>query len=403
MTRNQSKLEHDQGSRRDDQGTGQSSRQSFGERLAAKMQHTKAERLNERLHANTSARSTSTERKQEIGAREQHGSVQRLTTDDIKAAREHVRGWAPEQVRESTRDRYSDLTERMQRTGQRPEQIAHTKNSYYAYRAAAVHTARTELRTSLRDRDAATRTHNPEQKLDAETRIRASSETLIRYAPGTGDKAQDMQRKSLYAGAAHSARSNGKRDALHSRPDDWRDRGFAEVQLRDRDAVAVTALTGARPAELERGIEVRNTGESLHIKIAGAKCNGSNRGQPWREITISRAEASKSVEGRHLLAQVKTGQVRTVKTGDAGNFSDRVRSASERAMPSQAKTVSPYDYRHAFSARLKADERLSASDRAAAMGQQSERSQSEYGTASQIGKAGAGRIASVRGSASTRK
>jgi len=404
MTRGQGHAQgSSQGNRRDDHG---SSRQSFGERLAAKMQQTKVERLTTRLHASASARSTGskgTEERQETGAREQqHGSVQRLTSDDIKAVREHVRGWTPEQVRESTRDRYSHLTERMQRTGQRPEQIAHTKNSYYTYRAAAVHAARTELRTALRDRDAATRTHDSEQKLDAETRIKASSETLAQYAPGTGDRTQDMQRTSLYTGAAHSERSNGKRDALNSRPNDWRDRVFAEVQPRDRDAVAVTALTGARPAEVERGVTVRNTGEILHIKIQGAKCNGNDRGQQWREISISYTEASKSTEGRHLLEQVKPGRESIIKIGDTGNFSDRVRSASDRAMPDQQKPVSPYDYRHAFSARLKADERLSASDRAAAMGQQSERSQSEYGTASQASKAGAGSISSIRASANTR-
>jgi len=265
-----------------------------------------------------------------------------------------------------------------------------------------VYEARTELRTALRDRDAAIRTHNHEQQLDAETRITASSETLNRYIPGTGDKMQDLQRTSLYTGAVHSERSNGKREALNSRPNDWRDRVWREVQPRDHDAVAVAALTGARPAEIERGIEVRNTGENLHIKIQGAKCDGKWSGQAQREITISRAEAEKSTEGRHLFAQVKQGQSRTIKIGDAGNFSDRVRSASERAMPDQQKPVSPYDFRHAFAARLKADGQLSASDRAAAMGQQSERSQSEYGTASQASKAGAGSISSIRASASTR-
>jgi integrase len=279
--------------------------------------------------------------------------------------------------------------------------MAGTKQSFYTYRAALVHEARTELRTALRDRDVASRAHNTEQKLNAETRIKTHTETLTKYAPSSGDREQDMQRKSAYTGARTSERSNGKREALDSRPPDWRDRVWKEVQPRDRDAVAVTALTGARPAEVEKGVSVHNTGDSLRITISGAKTNGVDRGQEQRTITISKAEAAKSSEGRHLLAAVKEGQTRTVKIGDAANFSDRVRHASERAMPDE-KTVSPYDYRHGFSARIKDDERLTPSDRAAALGQQSERSQSAYAGASSSASAGAGSISGASASSATR-
>jgi integrase len=361
---------------------------SFGAKLADKMQQTKADRLKDRVSEISSIRNQAQNRPREI------------STADIKSAREHIKGWKPGQVRDSTQARYAALSERMQRTGKTPEQIAGTKQSFYTYRAALVHEARTELRTALRDRDVAARAHNPEQKMNAEARIKTHTETLTRYAPSAGDLAQDMERKSAYTGDRKSERSNGKREALDSRPADWRDRVWKEIQPRDRDAVAVTALTGVRPAELEKGVQVRNAGDSLQFKIEGAKTNGSDRGQEQRTITISKQEAAKSVEGRHLLDTVKPGQEREVKIGDAANFSDRVRHASERAMPGE-RTVSPYDYRHAFSARIKDDARLTQSDRAAALGQQSERSQSAYAGAGSAGSAGSGSISSASASTAT--
>ena len=235
----------------------------------------------------------------------------------------------------------------------------------------------------------------------AEARIRGAVKTLERYPPGTGDPRADMQRPSAYQGAAHSDRSNGKRDALDSRPVDWRDRIWSEIKERDRDAVAITALTGARPAELTKGVRVQHTKEGdLTFEIKGAKL-GDDRGQAKREIVISKEEASKSVEGRHLLTQIKEGQGRDVHIGDAKNFSDRVRHASERAMPGE-RSVSPYDYRHAMASRLKADEHLTPADRAAALGQQAERSQETYGRASSAGQSGSGSISSARASSSTR-
>ena len=386
---------------------------SFGEKLEARREQSASARLNDRLHTLRDKRET---------------AAARMPLNEVKAARELVRDWKPEQVSDKTRERYTALNERMQRTGQKPEEIAGTRGSFQIYRAAAVHNARTELRAALKDRDAILRTQRTEKGTEktaqksardsaqkpahdstqtrsdlraAEARIRDAVKTLERYPPGTGDPRADMQRPSAYTGAAHSDRSNGKRDALDQRPADWRDRLWGEIKERDKDAVAVTALTGARPAELVKGVRVQHEPNGdLKFTIRGAKL-GDDRGQEKREIVISRTDAEKSVEGRHLLAEIKPGQGRDVRVGDAKNFSDRVRHASERAMPGE-RTVSPYDFRHAFSARLKADEHLTPADRAAALGQQATRSQEAYGRASSAGHSGSGSISSASASSGTR-
>ena len=382
---------------------------SFGERLAERKEQSATARLTDRLHDLRDRRES---------------SAARMPLAEVKEARALVKDWKPEQVSDKTLAHYSMLNERMNRTGQKPEQIAGTRGSFQIYRASVVHQARTELRDALKERDAILRTQKIEKSVRksardsaqkpahdstqtradlraTEARIRDAVKTLERYPPGTGNPQHDMQRPSAYRGAAHSDRSNGKRDALDQRPADWRDRLWGEIKERDKDAVAVTALTGARPAELVKGVRVQHEQNGdLKFTIKGAKL-GDDRGQQVRTITVSRAEAAKSVEGRHLLAEINQGQGRTVQIGDPKNFSDRVRHASERAMPDQ-RTVSPYDFRHAFASRLKDDPRLDASDRAAALGQQAERSQEAYGRASSAGRSGAGSISSARASSSTR-
>lgn len=405
-TRTESRDRDDRSSRSDrsenrqgDKSESQSQSQwrSFGERLQDRMASSAADRLHDRLHDLADRR-------------------ERMPLNEVKEAREFVKNWKPEQVSEQTKARYAALNERMQRTGQPPEKIAHTTGSFKIYRAALVHEARSELKHSLKERDALLRAQKNEkadakseqdpaknraQLRDVEQRIRDAKAILEKYPPGTGDPREDMKRNSVYAGEKHSDKSNGKRDVLNTRPPDWRDLVWQKVTERDRDAVAVAALTGARPAELEKGVRVSHEKNGdLKFTIYGAKIDEEKRrGQEVRTITISRDEASKSSEGRHLLESVKEGKGRDVRIGDPGNFAQRIASAGDRA---GLERVSPYDFRHAFSSRLKADDRLKPADRAVALGQQAERSQEVYGRASSAGRSGAGSISSARASSGTR-
>jgi len=310
----------------------------------------------------------------------------------IKRAREFVRGWSPKQVRPSTQQHYADMLDRMARTGKNPEQSAGTTRAYYGYRAALVHEARVELKESLTERDRATRTRDEAAKVRAEGRIGTALAILERYPPGERDHEKNLDRKSLYDGPRCSEHSNGKKEALASRPDDWRDRLWSEIRPMDRDAVAVLALTGARPAEFEKSVTVEHTVKELRFTILGAKLDDkTGRGQPARMITVSREEAGKSVEGRYLLQAIY--KEKDVRIHGANAFTQRLERAGARAGV-EGCPVSAYDFRHAFASRLKAE----GGDRAeiaAALGHQAERSQAGYGSASLSGKSGSGRAKSA--------
>lgn len=302
----------------------------------------------------------------------------------VREARAHIKGWRPDAAHPATREQYRKTTERLARTGKLPEQAAGTTSAFYAHRAALVHEAKAELREGLTARDKAVREKNQAARHDAEKRISSALAVLERYPPGS-DKADNFQRTSAYKGAHQSGRSNGKREALAERTPGWRDRTWEQVRDRDKDAVAVLALTGARPAELVKGVQVEKTGAGLRFTIQGAKVDdATGRGQKVRSIEVSRAEASKSAEGRHLLAGPAHREVRLDGTPSA--FAHCIERAGERA---GVERVSPYDYRHAFASRAKADG-VERGALAEALGHRSAASAAAYGGAGMGGRSGSG-------------
>lgn len=339
------------------------------------------------------------ERSELVSSIADRASLERRTVDlaAVRQARVHVRGWNPDSLHHGTRERYRDMVQRLDRTAQLPEQAAGTTRAYHIYRAALVHEARAELKEALGERDKASRTRDEAAKAQAETRIATALVILDRYPPGERDHESNLTRVSLYQGPRQSERSNGKRDVLAERPADWRDRVWAQSRPQDQGAVAVLALTGARPAELEKGVHIERTSCGLAFTIRGAKVDDSKgRGQPERTITVPRVEAEKSVEGRHLLEIARSGK--DVRIESANAFTQRIAAAGERA---GLERVSAYDYRHAFSSRMKA-EGIERAQIAAALGHQAERSQAKYGSAGLASRSGSGSALSASASRSTR-
>lgn len=319
---------------------------------------------------------------------------ERMSIERIKEARSIVKGFREASVSQTTRERYRVLSDRLKRTGLTPEKIAGTKKSFYAYRAAEVFRYKSALKTALRDRDRAYRDKDLAEAQKAELRINESLEFFSRYQPG-GTREENMQRQTRVRINETHERSNGKRNSMSYLPTDWREKVWRNSPKRDRDAIAVTALTGLRPSELEKGVRIRKVNESFEFRIQGSKVDERRqKGQAYRTITIPISELRNTVEGRHLI-QAQRGQFRQVKLeGSAKAFSARVSRAGARALPGTDERVSPYTYRHAFSARLKSAGR-SPEEIAKAMGHRAERSQQEYGRKGQAQNAGAGAIASA--------
>ena len=274
------------------------------------------------------ARPKATRQDKVAGLAERAGKPDRLRREidngAVKEARAYVKGWSP-QVQTRTQAQYEKLTDRLQATGKTPEQAAGTKAAYYAYRAAAVHEARSELKEALTARDKAARTQDAAGRETAEDRI--------------------------------------------------------------RNAVAVLALSGARPAELNKGVAVTRTKDGLRFDISGAKVDDrTGRGQEKRSVSVTKEAAEKSPEGRHLLTELRrTGDTRTVTPdGSTDALSRRLGRAGERA---GEQHVSAYDYRHAFADRAKADG-ADKGELARALGHRAEESQAAYGGAGGGGSGG---------------
>lgn len=294
----------------------------------------------------------------------------------VREARAHVRDWNPDQaVSAGTESRYNNVVARMRATGERPENAA-CKSSYEFRRAALVHTARAEIKQSLTDLDRARRGGDVNQAAEAYNRVRGALDTLRQYPPSTGNREQDLLRRSAYSGPARADtdRSNGKRGSLATLPEDWRDRVQVEVRDHDRAPVAALAVTGCRPSEC-RGLKVRQHENSISLEIRGAKVD-DDRGVKSRTLTFDKSELDRSQAGKDLQAWLGGREARTISvSGSTEAFRERVSRAADRAGLEQ---VSCYTYRHAEARELKNDG-LGREEIANRLGHRSERSQSVYG------------------------
>jgi len=294
---------------------------------------------------------------------------------DVREARSHVKGWNEKSVSATTAARYGSVVRQMRADGTRPEN-ARSKNTFEFRRAATVYDARMVIKAGLRDLDRAKRHGDLHGAATAYNSVRGGLETLRQYPPSTGSRVQDLARQSAYTGPARAApdHSNGKRGSTNGLPANWRDKVQSEVREGDRAAVAIMALSGARPAEL-RGVKVRQDGHQITLTISGAKLDEA-RGVKSRTLELSRDELAQTQAGRDLSDWLGNRPVRTVAyDGSLSAFRERVARAADRAgMPD----VSSYTYRHAQARELK-QTGTDPEEIARYLGHRSDRSQSVYG------------------------
>lgn len=220
-------------------------------------------------------------------------------------------------------------------------------------------------------------------------------------------------------------------------------------------AVAVNLLTGCRPAELMKGVEVSRIGKEWAFRITGAKVNndprpGKGKGQEWREIKykhddsvvefgllekmllgdvgtredidppepisleyvakeagfespayaakeISRwfSRRSKAVR-QDMLVKYKVLQRDVARNADLDGEYDTLPEAIK--LMNDGLDVSPYTMRHATSSFLKDAIRqgqMDSLDASRALGHQSERMKGQYGRSNQAGKGVRPKVISV--------
>ena len=285
-------------------------------------------------------------------------------------------------IQPSTVVEYEKIYARMLRENQTPDD-ATSRSGYFLRRAALMYVCANQARKALRDRDKAV--FGSDEWHSALREIERISSIFHSYPPdperqnhavgSTGRCWNDVRQEKESAG--WKAESKSKRaglSALLKRPD-WSNCLFGAITPKYRAAYAVAFLTGARPAEIEHGVSVRQCENGLEITIKGAKI-GAQRGQPERVILVSLDSKS----AQYLAAIAEGGKV-TIQN-NAKRFCDAVRKAGKKAFPRMRTSISPYSLRHAVASALKGSG-IDAEGIAQVLGHRASRSQQSYGMHSQ--------------------
>ncbi|NWB92441.1 hypothetical protein [Pseudomonas agarici] len=187
-------------------------------------------------------------------------------------------------------------------------------------------------------------------------------------------------------------RRRSKRQDLHRLPSNWRELMADKTEHgKYKIPYLVSAISGCRPGELEKGVKVTFSGAELLIRIDSGIKVTENKGQPWREIRYSLNDDNHPLVRRLIQAlqadqQVASGSV-IISIGRQTNFRAAMYEAGKRIWPNGPR-VTPYCLRHAFGSDLKRTRHVTQDEISAAMGHCVSKTASYYGQF-QIGKSGA--------------
>ena len=182
---------------------------------------------------------------------------------------------------------------------------------------------------------------------------------------------------------------HSKRQDLRGLPEDWRERIIARMP-KYREQALVAAITGCRPAELVKGVEltiIEETGE-LVAMIEGAKVTDKT-GQKWRRLHWPADSESQLVRSLYdLVSKQPAGTKVRIVVENAKAFSGAMRAAGKREWRRRKSTITPYCFRHQAAADMKASGTLSSGDISAALGHVSDVTKQAYGHANMGRKRG---------------
>lgn len=306
----------------------------------------------------------------------------------VRAVRQYVTQ-AQRTISDTTRKDYLAKYARMQRTGLLPENIAHTKRSYYAYRSALLYCSGELARQALKARDQVE--YGSAAWQAAMTELTRLHRVFTRYPPdpakhhhAAGSSSFTWQDIKRHRGQSEAPTlEHSKKHVLGKlrRIAGWREKLFEQISAKHRDAIAVIALTGARPSEVARGATIRcernRQGEMLLvITIAGTKVTATT-GQPERTLRVRIHGAI----AQHLAARVSEqgGACLKVSTQPANLCAASIK-AGRKAFPKLKESITPYVFRHAFASDLKAAQ-VDPVPLAQALGHQATETQQYYGYA----------------------
>jgi integrase len=200
---------------------------------------------------------------------------------------------------------------------------------------------------------------------------------FVKFMKLVADKAQKKYSdgKDPKTGKAflNGQRKKSKRRSLCRLVRDWREQlVLLSSNSKYADAIKVLAFSGARPSEIEKGIEIKcnELEKSIEVKIYGAKCSDiTEAGQEWRILVL---------DARHpLLDGIKDGTYKA----KAHAVEDAISHYGKKISSNKKNPISAYSLRHAAASDFKASG-LSKKQIAASLGHQSTATMSTYGTKS---------------------
>lgn len=279
------------------------------------------------------------------------------------------------ELKEGTRRQYDQIIRR-RLTNAGPDLAGLSRSSFYPTRAA--------LKIGLAGRvDAAMRAQDQAQRAGD----LGKAARLVAVAARSLD--QLAQLEAAKAPPAVKVQNSARQRLPKAKGEMWQAQVYDAATPTMRPAIAVMWATGARPAEIQTGVDVERVAGGLRVRIPGAKVNNKRgSGQPVRVLLVK----EDSPAGRALSAALGDADKITVqrKAGRINkDFLDHIRPR----LPASYR-VSAYSFRHQAGANMKAD-LADAAKVATALGHRTTRSQQHYGTTRQS-QAGGGAVLDAR-------
>jgi integrase len=175
-----------------------------------------------------------------------------------------------------------------------------------------------------------------------------------------------------------------KRQDIRGLPSTWREQLLERMSDSTNYIPAlVLAVSGCRPAELKKGIQIVINDNMMVIKIPGAKL-GKNKGQRERIIEYRLPSTNKLVSRLREAIQY-SGSIE-ISINNPNSFCSAITYYGRQTFPGRRKAITPYCFRHAFASDIKMS-RSDTDDVSRALGHQVDRTKSSYGQA-QMGTPG---------------
>ena len=140
-----------------------------------------------------------------------------------------------------------------------------------------------------------------------------------------------------------------KKTSLSRLPKDWREKMVEKSEGQFKIPMMIAFLTGVRPEELQKGVQVKLFNNCLYVHIKGAKVK-ENAGQEYRQFKLAYHPLT------DLLIKLleENGQSEMLVKVDKGNsVTTHMRAVGKKIWPKRKESITAYTARHAMAADCK--------------------------------------------------